>query len=60
MYAKLAAKHPKQIARICIRQIDANPLDQARLAKLHRRYPNIVPIEIFEVPEQLGPRPCQS
>lgn len=57
MYVKLAAKHPKQIARICIRQIDANPLDQTRLSKLRRRYPSMVPIEIFEEPEQLGPHP---
>ncbi len=60
MYAKIAAKHPKQIARICIRQIDANPLDPIRMSKLRRRYPSIVPIEIFEEPVQLGPRPVQA
>lgn len=59
MYAKIAAKHPKQIARICIRQIDANPLDPIRMSKLRRRYPNIVPIEIFEEAEQLGSRPIE-
>lgn len=60
MYAKIAAKHPRQIARICIRQVDENPLDQARLSKIQRRYPGIVPVEIFREPQQLGELPLPS
>lgn len=57
LYAKIAAKHPKQIARICIRQIEDNPLDALRLAKIDRRSPRPVPIEIFSDPQQLGSQP---
>jgi phosphatidate phosphatase APP1 len=57
MYAKLATRHPRQIARICIRQVDENPLDHARLAKIQRRYPSNVRIEIFRDPQQLGNHP---
>jgi hypothetical protein len=60
MYAKIAAKHPRQIVRICIRQVDENPLDQARLFKIQRRYPGIVPVEIFHEPQQLGELPLPS
>ncbi len=54
MYAKLVSKYPKQITRICIRQIDANPLDSKRLAKIYLRYGLTVPIQVFSHPEQLG------
>lgn len=57
MYAKIAAKHPEHIARVCIRQIDENPLDETRLAKIYRRYSKTVPIEIFTDPQQLGEHP---
>lgn len=57
MYAKIATRHPRQIARICIRQVDENPLDQTRLAKIQRRYPSNVHIEIFQDPKQLGDQP---
>jgi phosphatidate phosphatase APP1 len=60
MYAKIAAKHPRQIARICIRQIDENPVDEMRLAKIYRRYPKTVPIEIFTEPQQLGEHPLPA
>ena len=54
IYAKLASKHPSQITRICIRQIDANPLDTARLNKIYRRYGMTVPIQVFTTAVQLG------
>jgi len=54
IYAKLAAKYPTQVARICIRQIDANPLDAERLDKIYRRYGMTVPIQVFANPFQLG------
>lgn len=57
MYAKIAAKHPEQIARVCIRQIDENPLNEIRLSKIYRRYSKTVPIEIFTDPQQLGEHP---
>jgi hypothetical protein len=47
IYAKIAGKHPEQIKRICIRQIEANPLDQSRLMVLQKRYRPEVPIQIF-------------
>ncbi len=54
IYAKLASKFPAQVARICIRQIDANPLDGDRLNKIYRRYGMTVPIQVFANPVQLG------
>lgn len=54
IYAKLASKFPTQVARICIRQIDANPLDAERLNKIYRRYGMTVPIQVFANPIQLG------
>jgi phosphatidate phosphatase APP1 len=57
MYAKIALKHPKQVVRICIRQIEENPIDAARLAKIYRRYGMSVPIQVFSDPGQLGPTP---
>ena len=54
IYAKLASKFPSQVARICIRQIDANPLDGYRLNKIYRRYGMTVPIQVFANPAQLG------
>jgi phosphatidate phosphatase APP1 len=54
IYAKLASKFPRQVARICIRQIEANPLDSERLNKLYRRYGMTVPIQVFSSPNQLG------
>jgi len=54
IYAKLASKFPRQVARICIRQIEANPLDSERLNKLYRRYGMIVPIQVFSSASQLG------
>jgi hypothetical protein len=54
IYAKLASKFPRQVARICIRQIQANPLDPERLNKLYRRYGMTVPIQVFSSPSQLG------
>lgn len=54
IYAKLASKYPRQIARICIRQIDANPLDNARLQGIYRRYGMTVPIQVFANAMQLG------
>lgn len=54
IYAKLASKFPRQVARICIRQIEANPLDSERLNKLYRRYGMTVPIQVFSSPSQLG------
>jgi phosphatidate phosphatase APP1 len=54
IYAKLAAKYPSQITRICIRQIEAHPLDSERLAKIYRRYGMTVPIQVFTNPLQLG------
>lgn len=57
IYAKIAAKHPKQVLRICIRQIDENPLDTVRLNKIYRRYGMTVPIQVFSEPKQLGDLP---
>ncbi len=54
IYAKLASKFPAQVARICIRQINANPLDGDRLNKIYRRYGMTVPIQVFANPVQLG------
>jgi phosphatidate phosphatase APP1 len=54
IYAKLAAKYPSQVTRICIRQIEANPLDSLRLNKIYRRYGMTVPIQVFANPLQLG------
>ena len=54
IYAKLASKFPSQVARICIRQINANPLDGVRLNKIYRRYGMTVPIQVFANPAQLG------
>lgn len=54
IYAKLASKYPSQVARICIRQIDAKPLDSERLNKIYRRYGMTVPIQVFANPVQLG------
>ena len=54
IYAKLASKFPSQVARICIRQIDAKPLDGERLNKIYRRYGMTVPIQVFANPVQLG------
>jgi hypothetical protein len=54
IYAKLASKFPSQVARICIRQIDANPLDGDRLSKIYRRYGMTVPIQVFANAAQLG------
>ncbi len=54
IYAKLASKFPLQVARICIRQIDANPVDGNRLNKIYRRYGMTVPIQVFANSIQLG------
>ncbi len=54
IYAKLASKYPSQVVRICIRQIDANPLDTARLNEIYRRYGMTVPIQVFTTAKQLG------
>lgn len=54
IYAKLASKFPAQVARICIRQIEANPLDPDRLNKIYRRYGMTVPIQVFVNAIQLG------
>jgi phosphatidate phosphatase APP1 len=54
IYAKIAAKHPEQILRICIRQIEANPLDTARLTALQKRYQLPIPIQIFSDSSELG------
>ena len=55
IYAKIASKHPEQVRRICIRQIDANPLDATRLAAIQKRYSSPVAIRIFREPEELEP-----
>lgn len=54
IYAKLAGRFPNQVARICIRQIDANPLDTERLNRLYRRFGMTVPIQVFTTAAQLG------
>jgi len=54
IYAKLASKFPSQVSRICIRQIEANPLDGERLNKIYRRYGMTVPIQVFANAVQLG------
>jgi phosphatidate phosphatase APP1 len=54
MYAKLASKHAKQVVRICIHQIDENPLDASRLNKIYKRYGMTVPIQVFAEANQLG------
>jgi phosphatidate phosphatase APP1 len=54
IYAKLAARVPSKIARICIRQIDAKPLDTERLNKIYQRYGMTVPIQVFSNAAQLG------
>lgn len=54
IYAKLASKYPKQVIRICIRQIDANPIDNERLERIYRRYGMTVPIQVFSNASQLG------
>lgn len=54
IYAKLASKFPSQVVRICIRQIDAKPLDSDRLNKIYRRYGMTVPIQVFANAVQLG------
>jgi phosphatidate phosphatase APP1 len=57
MYAKIASKYPKQIVRICIRQIDANPIDAPRLHKIYKRYGMIAPIQVYSSAKQLGSSP---
>jgi phosphatidate phosphatase APP1 len=57
MYAKIAQRHPKQVLRICIRQIDENPIDTERLNKIYRRYGLTVPIQVFTDAKQLGNSP---
>jgi phosphatidate phosphatase APP1 len=57
MYAKIASKYPKQIVRICIRQIDANPIDPPRLHRIYKRYGMIVPIQVYSSAKQLGSSP---
>ena len=54
IYAKLASKYPSQVTRICIRQVEANPLDTERLNKIYRRYGMTVPIQVFATSLQLG------
>jgi phosphatidate phosphatase APP1 len=54
IYAKVASKHPKQVLRICIRQIEANPLDNDRLQRIYRRYGLTVQIQVFSHAAQLG------
>jgi len=54
IYAKLASKFPSQVTRICIRQIEANPLTPDRLNKIYRRYGMTVPLQVFVNPAQLG------
>ena len=54
IYAKIASKFPKQVIRICIRQIEANPLDGPRLDAIYRRHGMIVPIQVFSNAVQLG------
>ncbi|MFN7873856.1 MAG: phosphatidate phosphatase App1 family protein [Pirellula sp.] len=54
IYSKIAARHPDQILRICIRQIEANPLDNDRLSTLQKRYKLPVPIQIFTDSSELG------
>jgi phosphatidate phosphatase APP1 len=58
MYAKIASKYPKQIVRICIRQIDANPIDPPRLHRIYKRYGMIVPIQVYSSAKQLGSSPA--
>jgi phosphatidate phosphatase APP1 len=58
MYAKIASKYPKQVVRICIRQIDANPIDPPRLHQIYKRYGMIVPIQIYSNAKQLGSSPA--
>jgi phosphatidate phosphatase APP1 len=57
MYAKIAQRYPRQIARICIRQIDANPLDSERLSQIYRRYGVTIPIQVFTEASELGETP---
>ena len=57
MYGKIASKFPKQVIRICIRQIDANPLDATRLQKIYKRYGMTVPIQVYSHAKQLGSTP---
>lgn len=57
MYAKIASKYPKQVVRICIRQIDANPIDPPRLHRIYKRYGMIVPIQVYSSAKQLGSSP---
>lgn len=57
MYAKIAQRHPEQVLRICIRQIEERPLDSMRLSKIYRRYGISVPIEVFHDARQLGNQP---
>ncbi len=58
MYAKIAAKYPRQIVRICIRQIEANPIDTPRLNKIYKRYGMVVPMQIYSHAKQLGSSPA--
>lgn len=58
MYAKIASKYPKQVVRICIRQIDANPIDPPRLHRIYKRYGMIVPIQVYSSAKQLGSSPA--
>lgn len=58
MYAKIASKYPKQVVRICIRQIDDNPIDPPRLHQIYKRYGMIVPIQIYSNAKQLGSSPA--
>lgn len=58
MYAKIASKYPKQVVRICIRQIDANPIDPPRLHQIYKRYGMIVPIQVYSSAKQLGSSPA--
>ncbi len=54
IYAKLASKFPTQVVRICIRQIEAKPLDCKRLDAIYARHGMVVPIQVFSTPQQLG------
>lgn len=54
IYAKLASKFPNQIVRICIRQIDANPLNVERLDHIYKTHGFVVPFQVFSHPQQLG------
>ncbi len=52
IYCKLAAKFPKSVAGIVIRNVEANPLSQQRVIELRESFGK-VPLRLFEHPDEI-------